>query len=115
MFKILFGNVLKRLGLRPHPPVRNMAEAIEYIEKQASFVAQVTLYGYIKTRAGTQFPKLFENETYLTSMKIARWHIFGAAVADLSIYMAARLVVDGGARPEQAEAFAKGGNISDFG
>lgn len=107
MFKILFGNVLNRLGLRPHPPVRNMAEAIEYIEKQASFVAQVTLYGYIKTRAGTQFPKLFENETYLTSMKIARWHIFGAAVADLSIYMAARLVVDGGARPEQAEAFAK--------
>jgi hypothetical protein len=80
--------------------------AIEYIERQAAFISQVTLYGYIKTRAGTQFPKLFENEDYLTSMKIARWHIFGASVSDLAIYMGARLVVDFAASPAHASTFA---------
>ncbi|MGC6485358.1 MAG: hypothetical protein ACON4P_06770 [Candidatus Puniceispirillales bacterium] len=98
--------IQKKLGLAPLQPLRSHQEAIDYIEKQAAFVSQVTLYGYIKTRAGTQFPKLFENENYLTSMKMARWHIFGASVADLAIYMGARLVVDGGATPAQAEAFA---------
>ena len=65
-------------------------QLVEYIEKQSSFVSQVTLYGYIKTRAGTQWPKLFENEEYLTSLKIARWHIFAACVADLSLFAAAQ-------------------------
>ena len=106
MLSDIFKAISRKLGLEPHPPLSNASEAIDYIEKQSWFVAQVTLYGYIKTRAGTRFPKLFENETYLTSMKIARWHIFGAAVADLAVYLGARMVVDGGASPKQAECFA---------
>ncbi|MBL6605574.1 MAG: hypothetical protein ISP40_05975 [Alphaproteobacteria bacterium] len=72
------------------PTLSNYTHLVEYIEKQSSFVSQVTLYGYIKTRAGTQWPKLFENEKYLTSLKIARWHIFAACVADLSLFAAAQ-------------------------
>lgn len=106
MFSALLGTIQKKLGLVAQEPICSHSEAIKYIEKNAAFVSQVTLYGYIKTRAGTQFPKLFENENYLTSMKIARWHIFGAAVADLAIYMAARLFVDRGITPAQAEIFA---------
>tara|TARA_A100001011_G_scaffold187779_1_gene196320 strand:- start:424 stop:798 length:375 start_codon:yes stop_codon:yes gene_type:complete len=47
----------------------------------------VTLFTYIKTRAGTQWPKLFENEEHLKSLKIARWHIFIACVCDLSLFL----------------------------
>ena len=72
------------------PILQIYPQLVEYIEKQSSFVSQVTLYGYIKTRAGTQWPKLFENEEYLTSLKIARWHIFAACVADLSLFAAAQ-------------------------
>ncbi|MEK9860499.1 MAG: hypothetical protein VW554_03120 [Alphaproteobacteria bacterium] len=80
---------------------------VAFADKQAAFVSQVSLYTYIKTRAGTQWPKLFEDETYLVSMKIARWHIFGAAVADLALYGGAMLVQREAASPDQAKAFSR--------
>ena len=66
----------------------------EFIEKNSLYVSQVTLFTYIKTRAGTQWPKLFENEDYLTSLRIARWHIFIACVSDLSIFIAAQFHIN---------------------
>ena len=72
------------------PTLTEYDQLADFIEKQSSFVSQVTLYTYIKTRAGTQWPKLFENDEYLASLKIARWHIFAACVADLSIFAAAQ-------------------------
>ncbi|MCE2517839.1 MAG: hypothetical protein J4F41_08430 [Alphaproteobacteria bacterium] len=88
-------------------PLDSMDAYIAYAEKQAAFVSQVSLYTYIKTRAGTQWPKLFEDETYLKSMKMARWHIFGAAVADLSIYLGAMLVKRGAADARTAQDLSR--------
>jgi hypothetical protein len=65
-----------------------------------------TLYTYVKARAGTQYPKLFENADFLTSLKIARWHIYGAAVCDLTLFAAAQLRAYGGLSNEAAEHFA---------
>ncbi len=106
MVKSLLKAIQNKLGFAPSPPISSVSEFVVYAEKQAAFVSQVTLYTYIKTRAGTQWPKLFENDTYLTSMKIARWHIFGAAVADLALYLGAMMVVKANITSEQAEAMA---------
>ena len=65
----------------------NFNNLIEFVDKNASFVSQVTLYPYIKTRAGTQHPKLFENQKFLTSLRISRWYIFMACVNDMSIFI----------------------------
>ena len=99
--------IQRYLGLVPPEPLASLDQLTEYTEKQAAFVSQVTLYTYIKTRAGTQYPKLFENETYLVSMKMARWHIFGAAVADLAIFYGALMVSRNTATPEQAKSLAE--------
>lgn len=72
------------------PTLERLSETLDFAQKQAAFVSQVTLYTYIKTRSGTQYPKLFENEKFLTSLKISRWHIFAACVADLSLFIAAQ-------------------------
>lgn len=93
--------------MTPPAPLRSLDELVAYTEKQAAFVSQVSLYTYIKTRAGTQYPKLFENETYLVSMKMARWHIFGAAVADLAIFYGGLMVSRGEASPEEAKKLAE--------
>ena len=106
MFKRFVLNLQKKLGFAPSPPITSVLEYTAYAEKQAAFVSQVTLYTYIKTRAGTQWPKLFEDETYLKSMKIARWHIFGAAVADLALYLGAMMVTKAGITAPQAEAMS---------
>ena len=95
-----------KLGFAPRPPLDTLEALISFCDKQSAFVSQVTLYGYVKTRAGTQWPKLFNNETYLISLKIARWHIFGACVSDLALYIIARIYASGGITATQAEAAA---------
>lgn len=59
----------------------------QFINSRASHVTQTSLYGYLKTRAGTRFPELFKNPDILTSINIAKWHIWLACVSDLSIFM----------------------------
>ena len=58
MISTLIGTILKKLKLAGPDPLTSMDEAIGYAERQAAFVSQFTLYGYIKTRVGTQYPKL---------------------------------------------------------
>ena len=53
-----------------------------------------------------QYPKLFANADFLNSLKIARWHIYGAAVCDLTLFSAAQLYVHAEFSDEKAQAFA---------
>lgn len=67
-------------------PIVDTAGLGVFIDTRSSLVAQSSLYGYIKTRAGTRFPELFENEEFLTSINIAKWHIWAACVSDLAVF-----------------------------
>ena len=82
--------LLRTLGFIRLPRIENRDQLIEFIDSRASYVSQVTLYTYVKARAGTQYPKLFTNEDFLTSLRIARWHIYGAAVCDLCLFAVAQ-------------------------
>ena len=99
-------SLLVSFGLRSEDPVKTRKELINFIDSRAAFVSQITLYTYVKARAGTQYPKLFENADFLTSLKIARWHIYGAAVCDLTLFAAAQLQVHGRLSNNAAEQFA---------
>ena len=79
--------ILEYFGLRPKQPLTKQSELIEFMHRNASFVSQVTLLTYIKARAGTQYPKLFENPEYLESIEIARSHLYASCVADLVFYV----------------------------
>ena len=79
--------ILEYLGLKPKKPLKELKELVEFIHRNASFVSQVTLLTYIKARAGTQYPKLFENPEYLKSIEIARSHLYASCVADLAFYI----------------------------
>ena len=101
-------SVLRTLGLLREPDIETYRQLADYIEKNAAYVSQVTLYTYVKARAGTQYPKLFENDDFLTSLRIARWHIFGAAVSDMALFAAAQFHVSGQLEKNDTEAFAAG-------
>ena len=101
-----FKSVMITLGLRGEDPVATRQELVDFIDSRAAYVSQVTLYTYVKTRAGTQYPKLFENADFLTSLRIARWHIYGAAVCDLTLFSAAQLFVHAEFSAEKAQDFA---------
>ena len=100
--KDFFLTLRKKLGLAPRPVLNSVPALVDFTEKQSAYVSQVTLFGYIKTRAGTSWPKLFEDDTYLISLRTARSHFFAACVSDLSLFFAARLFV--GARLSAAQS-----------
>ena len=101
-----FKSVLKTLGLWREDPIATRQDLLNFIDSRAAYVSQVTLYTYVKARAGTQYPKLFENEDFLTSLRMARWHIYGAAVCDLTLFSAAQLYVHAEFSAEKARGFA---------
>jgi len=74
-----------RAGKKPGPILDSQGLG-DFIDTRSSLVAQSSLYGYIKTRAGTRFPELFEHEEFLKSINIAKWQIWAACVSDLAIF-----------------------------
>ena len=95
-------SMLRTIGLLNDPPVEKRQQLIDFIDTRAAYVSQVTLYTYVKARAGTQYPKLFQNTDFLTSLRIARWHIYGAAICDLSLFAVAQLKRSGGLNKQKA-------------
>ncbi len=100
-------SLFRTLGFSKAPPLETKEHLIDFIDSRAAYVSQVTLYTYVKARSGTQHPKLFENEAFLTSLRIARWYIFGAAVADLALFSAAQMAGSGPLSDQDARQFAK--------
>lgn len=95
-------SMLRTIGLLSDPPVETRQQLYDFVDTRAAYVSQVTLYTYVKARAGTQYPKLFQNTDFLTSLRIARWHIYGAAICDLSLFAVAQLKRSGGLDDKKA-------------
>ncbi|MDC0954479.1 esterase, partial [Pelagibacteraceae bacterium] len=49
-------------------------------------VSQHTLYGYVKTRIGTRFVMMFNDEQFAKSVDIAKWNIYVVSLQDLSFF-----------------------------
>ena len=75
--------------------VSDLDSLAEFINSRASHVSQTALYGYLRTRAGTRFPELFENPDILLSINMAKWHIWLACVSDLSVFSGQSLFQSG--------------------
>lgn len=82
------GAALRRLfrGRRGSEPIRDPAALRGFLQTRASFVAQMTLYGYLRTRAGVRFPELFHDDEFVASTNVARWHVWLACLSDLAVY-----------------------------
>ncbi|MGH8663823.1 MAG: hypothetical protein ACREUX_06110, partial [Burkholderiales bacterium] len=62
-----------------------------FVQTRANRVAQMTLYGYLRTRAGTRFPELFDNDDFVVSINIAKWHVWLACLSDLALHVGGML------------------------
>ena len=56
------------------------------MQTRASFVAQTSLYGYLRTRAGMRYPELFDDDPFVASINVAKWQVWLACVSDLAVY-----------------------------
>ena len=80
------------LGREAAPEPIDSPEALaRFIDKRASFVAQTSLYGYLRTRAGMRYPELFDDDPFVASINIAKWHVWLDCLSDLAVYAGSRL------------------------
>jgi len=80
------------LGRESVPEPIDTPEALcRFLDKRASFVAQTSLYGYLRTRAGMRYPELFDDDPFVASINIAKWHVWLDCLSDLSVYAGSRI------------------------
>jgi len=66
--------------------VAGRTELRQFLETRASYVCQMSLYGYLRTRTGVRFPELFADDVFVASINQAKWHIWLACLSDISVY-----------------------------
>ena len=94
-------NTLKTMGeyLFPLRKITNKFKSINskedlqnFVQERSAHVTQTTLYGYLKTRIGTRFALMVEDEKFSNSINIAKWNIYVAAISDLTLYVFSYLI-----------------------
>ena len=87
-------------AIRPHlglgggaapEPINSPAALGRFLDSRAAFVAQTSLYGYLRTRAGMRYPELFDDDAYIVSINIAKWQLWLDCLADLAVHAGSRL------------------------
>ena len=63
-----------------------------FIQERSAHVTQTTLYGYIKTRIGSRYAMMFEDEVFLKSINLAKWNIYMIALTDCTFYVFSYLI-----------------------
>lgn len=78
----------------------------DFLRTRSSYVAQTSLYGYLKTRMGTSYRIYFEDDTFSASIRMAAVKLFLSCLADLTVFAAALSERDGSLPPGGAAALA---------
>jgi hypothetical protein len=91
-------------GGRDTGPIDSVAALEDFIATRSAYVAQKTLYGYVKTRMGIRYPAMFEDKKIIASLNIAKLEVFAACLSDLTTYAVATVLPagDDGARLSMA-------------
>ena len=83
---------LSNFARRRRPsPINDAATLQQFIDGHSAFIAQSSLYGYIKTRSGFEYFRLFEDPQFVASINIAKWNIYAACISDLSLFCGAHI------------------------
>ncbi len=69
-----------------------------FLGSRANHIAQTSLYGYLRARAGVRYPELFANEDFVKSIDIAKWYIWLACLSDLAVFAGGLVVLQTGAQ-----------------
>ena len=94
LFYVVFSALKRHLtagSLRKIDRVDNPETLQKFLVSRANHVTQVSLYGYLKTRAGLRYFELFTDDIFAASISIARWQLWLACLSDLCVYCGAMI------------------------
>ncbi len=86
----IWREVVGRVTLRRDTaPIDSVARLIDFVATRSAYIAQKSLYGYLKTRMGTRYPTMFDDEVFVQSINLAKLYVFAACLSDLTIHAVA--------------------------
>jgi hypothetical protein len=83
-------------------PIASVAGLADFVASRSAYIAQRTLFSYLKTRMGIRYPQMFQDTKMAQSIDAAKVHVAEACLSDLSIFAASNA-----AEPAEAPALAR--------
>ncbi|MEK9661012.1 MAG: hypothetical protein VW644_04650 [Alphaproteobacteria bacterium] len=87
-------------------PLGDAGALARFCRTRAAYVAQTSLYGYLRTRMGTEYRRHFEDDAFAASMRIATAKLFASCLADLAVFTVATAARDGNLPEAECVALA---------
>ena len=91
-FKVYLFGLFK--AFIPKKKIKDLNDLEEFIQTKSAWVAQVTLYSYLKTRMGTRYVLHFDNDEFMKSVNLAKWNIYVVSLQDLTFYVFSYLKIN---------------------
>lgn len=91
---------------RDTTPIASVAALENFIATRSAYLAQKTLYGYVKTRMGIRYPAMFADANVIASLNIAKMHMLAACLSDLTVYGVAQALHNQPIGNEERETLA---------
>lgn len=88
-------------------PLDDVPSTTRFVRTRAAYIAQTSLYGYLKTRMGTSFRRHFEDEAFSKVIRASAVKLYVACLADLTIFAVATAAQDSDLHPEDCAALAQ--------
>lgn len=103
----MLGEYLVNPFKRKRDPIDSAAALERFLETRSTYVAQTSLYGYLRTRTGVRYPELFHDPDFVRSINIAKWHIWLDCLSDLAVYAAGMMASQTPDRVAEADALVR--------
>jgi hypothetical protein len=87
-------------------PIATVDSVADFVQTRAAFVAQTSLFGYLKQRMGTSYMRYFEDDRFATSIRQAQIRIYCACAADLTVFATAETAQRGGLADSEIQELA---------
>lgn len=95
------------IGRKRQAPIVDPDGLAQFLQTRASFIAQTSLYGYLRTRAGSRYPELFDNDPFVAGINIAKWQVWLACLSDLAVYSGGMLAREPGASVQRVDTLIR--------
>lgn len=106
-------SILPRLSIRfDKSPIDTVGKLGFFVHTRSAYVAQTSLYGYLKTRMGTKFRDMFQDDVYVKSIDFAKWRVFAACLSDLTIFVSGLIAKEANLSREDTMGLAR--DLFDF-
>ena len=103
-----FRTIVKSFAIRlDKSPLDSVEKVVDFTHTRSSYIAQTALFGYLKTRMGTRYRVIFEDEVFSHAIRQSAVRVFTSCLSDFTIYITGYVAREGELAPAEAEKLAE--------